>query len=144
MSSHKRPKCSWSSDELSRIDLSGLLEYAIRARVTRTLSVTKSYCLKNNIPYDITVDDLYPLPLTCPVLGVALNWMSEGKGSPNDCPSIDRLEPAKGYTKGNVRIISQKANRLKSNASTDELEAILRYMKEHATERGNNGKNKDL
>lgn len=122
---------NWSDEELERVDLRGLLEYAIRSRVTRTLTVTKSYCLKNNIPYDITVDDLYPLPLTCPVLGITLNWTLEGKGSPNDCPSIDRLDPAKGYVKGNVRIISQKANRLKSNASMDELEAILTYMKEH-------------
>ena len=122
---------NWSDEELERVDLRGLLEYAIRSRVTRTLTVTKSYCLKNNVPYDITVDDLYPLPLTCPVLGITLNWTLEGKGSPNDCPSIDRLDPAKGYVKGNVRIISQKANRLKSNASMDELEAILTYMKEH-------------
>lgn len=127
----KKQRLNWSDEELSRIDLKGLLEYAIRSRVTRTLSVTKSTCLKNNIPYDITVDDLYPLPLTCPVLGIPLNWMLEGRGAPNECPSIDRLDPATGYTKGNVRIISQKANRLKSNASKDELEAILTYMKEH-------------
>lgn len=131
MTRPKRPKLNWSDDELDRVDLRGLLEYAIRSRVTRTLTVTKSYCLKNNVPYNITVDDLYPLPLTCPVLGIPLNWTLEGKGSPNDCPSIDRLEPAKGYVKGNVRIISQKANRLKSNASMSELEAILNYMKEN-------------
>lgn len=128
----KRQKLNWSDEELSRVDLRGLLEFAIRSRVTRTLTVTKSNCLKNNIPYNITVDDLYPLPLTCPVLGLPLNWMLEGRGSPNDCPSIDRLEPSKGYVKGNVRIISQKANRLKSNASAAELEAILKYMKENS------------
>jgi hypothetical protein len=118
----------WKDEELDRIDLKGLLEYAIRAKLARTLSNTKSVCDKQGVPYDISVDDLAPFPLTCPVLGIPINWMNTGTTS-NDSPSIDRMIPELGYTKGNVRIISQKANRLKGNASLDELEALLAYMK---------------
>lgn len=120
----------WTDEELVRIDLRGLLEYAIRTKLARTLSSTKSVCEKEGIPYNITPNDLAPYPLTCPVLGITINWTNEGKGSPNDSPSIDRMVPELGYVKGNVRIISQKANRMKSNASLEELEAIVSYMRQ--------------
>lgn len=123
-------RLNWSKSELDRIDLEGLLEFAIRTRIARTLSVVKSSCLKNDIPYGMTVDDLYPLPLSCPVFCTPLNWMSEGKGTSHDHPTIDRMVPELGYVKGNVRIISNRANRLKNNASLTEIEAIFRYMSE--------------
>ena len=119
---------NWTDDELKKIDLRGLLEYAIRQKLSRTLGNTKSVCEKEGVPFDMTVDDLAPFPLTCPVLGLTINWMSTGV-SGNDSPSIDRMVPEKGYVRGNVRVISNKANRLKSNASLDELDAIVRYMK---------------
>lgn len=127
----KRNECShnWTEEDLASIDLRGLLEYAIRAKLSRTLSNTKSNCEKDAIPFDMTVDDLAPYPLKCPVLGTPINWMNTGSSS-NDSPSIDRMIPEVGYVRGNVRIISQKANRLKGNASVDELRAILRYMEE--------------
>jgi hypothetical protein len=130
---------NWTNEELAKIDLKGLLEYAIRSKLARTLSNTKSVCDKEGIPYDITVDDLRPFPLSCPVLGIPINWMSTG-GSKNDSPSIDRVIPDKGYTKGNVRLISQKANRLKQNASLTELEAIVRYISEATGENHEEGR----
>lgn len=123
-------RLDWSRTELDRIDLEGLLEFAIRTRIARTLTVVKSSCLKNGIPFDMTVDDLYPLPLSCPVFGTPLNWMSEGKGTSHDHPTIDRMVPELGYVRGNVRIISNRANRLKNNATLTEIEAIYRYMSE--------------
>lgn len=120
---------NWTSEELAKIDLKGLLEYAIRSKLARTLSNTKSVCEKEGLEFDLTVEDLEPFPLTCPVLGIPINWMSTG-GTKNDSPSMDRVVPEKGYTKGNVRLISQKANRLKQNASLTELQAIIRYINE--------------
>lgn len=120
---------NWTSEELAKIDLKGLLEYAIRSKLARTLSNTKSVCEKEGLEFDLTVEDLEPFPLTCPVLGIPINWMSTG-GTKNDSPSMDRVIPEKGYTKGNVRLISQKANRLKQNASLTELQAIIRYINE--------------
>jgi hypothetical protein len=120
---------NWTSEELAKIDLKGLLEYAIRSKLARTLSNTKSVCEKDGLEFDLTVEDLEPFPLTCPVLDIPINWMSTG-GTKNDSPSMDRVIPEKGYTKGNVRLISQKANRLKQNASLTELQAIIRYINE--------------
>jgi hypothetical protein len=43
-------------------------------------------------------------------------------------PSLDRIDNALGYVKGNVRIISFRANALRSNATLEELQAITRDM----------------
>lgn len=69
------------------------------------------------------------IPETCPVLGIPL-YRCRGKfgGGPNS-PSIDRIDNTKGYVEGNVRIISRRANCLKSDSTLDELERIVLYMR---------------
>jgi hypothetical protein len=80
---------------------------------------------KDGLPFDLTRDDII-IPTICPVLGCELK-MSSGK--PSNCsPSIDRIQPELGYVKGNVRIISWRANDVKGNATIEELQKILAYM----------------
>lgn len=80
---------------------------------------------KKGLPFDLTLEDLF-FPDLCPVLGIP---MVERSGKFNDnSPSIDRLIPEKGYVKGNVRIISYRANRIKCHATIDDLRLILAYM----------------
>lgn len=66
-----------------------------------------------------------PIPEFCPVLGVKLVL----SGDRWALPSIDRLDNSRGYVPGNVRVISRKANALKSDATIAELEAVLAYMR---------------
>lgn len=63
----------------------------------------------------------------CPVLGIELNYFNT-KQSDNS-PSFDRIDNSKGYIKGNVRIISWRANNLKSNGTIEEFEKIIQYIK---------------
>jgi hypothetical protein len=39
----------------------------------------------------------------------------------NSTPSLDRMDPNLGYTDDNVRVISMRANQIKSNATPEEL-----------------------
>lgn len=75
------------------------------------------------VPFGIRVEDIF-VPEICPVLGIALK-VHEGKGSWANSPSLDRIFPDKGYVKGNVRVISHRANTLKSDASIEELRLVL-------------------
>jgi len=41
---------------------------------------------------------------------------------------MDRIDSTKGYIKGNVKVISTRANTLKGDATIPELKVILKYM----------------
>ena len=81
---------------------------------------------KLGLDFSIDVEDI-AVPAECPVLGIEL-VMSLGKASDNS-PSLDRIDNSKGYIQGNIKVISWKANRLKSDASVEEFEKVLEYMK---------------
>ncbi len=80
-----------------------------------------------NREYNITLEDIY-IPDVCPVLGILLIPTKGGKCT-NNSPSLDRVDSSKGYIKGNVKIISMRANRLKQDSTIEELENLIKYMK---------------
>ena len=59
------------------------------------------------------------VPEVCPILGLEL-VLNEGKLCAASA-SLDRIDSSKGYVKGNVWIISHKANAMKNNATAEEL-----------------------
>lgn len=75
------------------------------------------------LPFSITPHDIV-VPDRCPVLGIKL----ESDGSRDNRPSLDKKIPEKGYTPENIAVISFRANRIKSDASAEELMAVLRYV----------------
>ena len=66
------------------------------------------------------------IPDICPLLGIKLN--SEIKDRIHS-PSLDRIDPTKGYTPDNIWIISNRANTLKNDASLQELELLVENLK---------------
>tara|TARA_R100000951_G_C2625377_1_gene175824 strand:+ start:433 stop:936 length:504 start_codon:yes stop_codon:yes gene_type:complete len=72
----------------------------------------------NELPFDIEIEDII-IPSVCPLLEIPL-ILDLSRIGPNS-PSLDRLIPSLGYVKGNVSVISHRANTLKNNASIDEL-----------------------
>lgn len=102
---------------------------------THGLSKTPAYtmfydarkrALERGLPFDITPQDL-DVPSHCPVLGIEI-----GSGQRDNQPSLDRIIPSRGYVRGNVRVISFRANRIKSDATAEELRAILAYIESAA------------
>lgn len=78
----------------------------------------KSRAKRNGIKFDLEFSDIV-IPEFCPVLGIKLK-QRDGKLADNS-PSLDRIIPELGYVKGNVLVVSNKANRIKNNATVDEL-----------------------
>mgnify|MGYP000437988461 CR=1 FL=1 len=76
------------------------------------------------IPFDLDTGDLI-LPAVCPVFGTPLK-LGEGKMT-NDSPSVDRIDNSKGYVKGNVVVVSNRANTMKKAASIAELRRLADF-----------------
>lgn len=82
---------------------------------------------KNGRRCSIVAADIL-VPEFCPVLGIKLVVSVTGKPLPNS-PSVDRFYNDAGYTPDNIRVISHRANQLKRDATVEELERVLHYMK---------------
>lgn len=92
-----------------------------RELLNKYLSVRKYKAIKKGVHFDITMDDI-EVPTVCPLLGIPL---SHSKGQQSDSsPTFDRIIPELGYVPGNVLIISDRANRMKSNASLEEIQLL--------------------
>lgn len=79
------------------------------------------------LPFDITTKYIEGIaPDMCPVLGLTLKYGGGGKtlGS----ASVDRIDPQKGYVQGNVQIVSNLANVMKSNATPEQLLAFAEWI----------------
>tara|TARA_B100000424_G_scaffold271581_1_gene274994 strand:- start:3034 stop:3654 length:621 start_codon:yes stop_codon:yes gene_type:complete len=64
-------------------------------------------------------------PKVCPVFGMKLDWGMNGLNG--NCPSLDRIDSTKGYIPGNIIIMSNLANAMKSNATPEQLKQFSRY-----------------
>lgn len=82
---------------------------------------------KECLPFNLIKEDI-TIPDTCPALGIPIS-VSDGEYGAGS-PTLDRIIPKNGYVKGNVAVISHRANAIKSDASLAELEAITRYVRE--------------
>lgn len=83
---------------------------------------------KKGIPFNLTsqyIKSIWPANNRCPVLDVPLRV---SKGLPSDTsPSLDRIIPKKGYVRGNVIIVCNKANIIKAHASPKEIWRVFKY-----------------
>ena len=86
----------------------------------------KRVALNRGLPFSITLDDIKDVPNTCPVLGIPM-VSGAGNNNPNSA-TLDRLVPEKGYVPDNVCWISRKANRIKCDASLEELQQVLAWV----------------
>ena len=86
---------------------------------------------KKSIDFNIDLEyikHIYPENNMCPYLK---KKFVRGKGfSCATSPTIDRIDPTKGYVKGNVEIISMKANIIKNDSSFEEIEMVAKRLKE--------------
>ena len=78
--------------------------------------------------FSITHED-FKIPEMCPIMQIPL-FFSKGRQSTNT-PTLDRIDNTKGYIKGNVQVISQRANVAKGNLCIADVKRLLKYMEDH-------------
>lgn len=137
---------SGTSQSCGCLRLEKLREKLTTHGLSRTLEYRRYYNLKNwdrylltkakastkrlgLPPCDLDRSDVQ-VPSHCPVLGIPL--APSQRGRTDNTPTLDRIIPERGYTKGNVVVVSWRANRLKLDASLAEIAALYRFYIEGA------------
>ena len=85
----------------------------------------RSSAFQRGIPFELEETDLV-LTSHCPVLGIEFV-----EGHREFAPSVDRIDNTKGYVKGNVWIISRRANRIKNDSTLEELQLLVTALTKH-------------
>jgi hypothetical protein len=95
--------------------------------VSTTLSGCKRRAKQRAVPFDLAPEDLLPLPEFCPVFGVRLVY--GGIHGNRNRASLDCKVPKRGYVKGNIAIISVRANLIKQDCTHgDELRKVADWV----------------
>jgi hypothetical protein len=92
----------------------------------RMLRAAKHRAKINGLEFDIDVSDIV-IPEVCPILGIPLILNLREKRQ-DGSPSLDRIDSTKGYVKGNVFVISYRANTIKSYGTAAEHRKIADYI----------------
>lgn len=96
-----------------------------QAKIYRIWCNAHKRAKQKGIIFNLSIQDMPPIPKYCPILGIKIK--ENNKSAPLDSsPSLDRINPKLGYIIGNVRIICNRANRIKSDATLNELRLILK------------------
>jgi hypothetical protein len=82
---------------------------------------------KKNVEFNLCLEDIV-IPEFCPYLEIRLRVGSYSERNSGFSPSIDRIDSSKGYTKENIEIISDLANRMKNNATPEQLLVFARNV----------------
>lgn len=92
----------------------------------------KASAKKRNIPFELALSDLdkIGIPITCPILGIPLYFNRES--AKDNSVSFDRIDSTKGYTLDNMIVISNRANKIKSNATLDEMKKIVEFYSNYS------------
>ena len=96
---------------------------------------------EKSIPFNIEISDIV-IPQVCPLLETPIVRDVIDRTNMH-VPSLDKIIPSLGYVKGNVRVISFKANMVKNDLTEEQLmtfaKNISTYFNEHR-----NGKSKEV
>jgi hypothetical protein len=90
----------------------------------------RSRATKGNYPFSIEQEDVKELVIGldyCPALGTKINW--EADKLEDNSPTLDKIVPELGYVKGNIAVISNKANKIKTNATADDIGKVYSWLK---------------
>ncbi len=84
----------------------------------KTLDNIRQRSKKAGVPCDLEIEDIVKVTI-CPVFNIKLE--RSNKGFSQTSPSVDRIDPKRGYTKDNIQIMSNLANTMKQNATKEQL-----------------------
>jgi hypothetical protein len=90
----------------------------------------KSKAKARSIEFSLTFEEYKSIfsTMTCSITGKTLTLKHP---SEELRPTVDRITNELGYVAGNVHLVSERMNRLKSDASENEVAQILNYIRKN-------------
>ena len=110
----------------------GIAAYRMEHPVRTMLYAAKQRAIAAGLSFDLVETDIHISEL-CPVFGTP--FMRGTRENCTNSPSLDRIDSAKGYVRGNVWVISSRANTIKSDASLVELKQLVAALERRQRER---------
>jgi hypothetical protein len=105
-------------------------KFAVRVWAKEAIRSARRRAVKRGLDFDLDecwlIGKLAMISTRCPALGTLLKFSA--KGYDPSSASLDRILPNLGYVKGNVEIISRRANTIKNDATPEELVRIARWV----------------
>ncbi len=87
----------------------------------------KARAKERGLEFNLDHSDI-SIPTHCPVLGFELVCHKGRSGGNPNSPALDRIDNSKGYVKGNVMVVSHRANMMKVDASPEELVMFAEWV----------------
>lgn len=122
---------SYTKDKINNRNNQRLKRRSSREEHAKEIYINrKCYAKKSGVPFTATMDDVLAVLVdACPILGLPLSWCDSDGGKPKPTsPTMDRIDPMRGYVAGNIAWLSHKANSIKNNGTAAEHRAIADYM----------------
>ena len=115
-------------------------QYRLENKEMWMCTASKVRAKQKNLPFNLSTEylkEIWPEDNKCPALGIK---MKKGDFCVTDhSPTLDRIIPELGYTKGNVQVVSALANRIMSDATVNQVMAVAKHY-EKITKELENGK----
>ena len=88
----------------------------------------KQSAKKRGVPFDLTWEELESvgMPAYCKYLEIELDYSSDTLVPQS--PSVNRIDPTKGYFVGNIEVISNMANSMLLNATPDQMKVFIKNV----------------
>lgn len=127
-----------SKDKFQKYYLANKDKIRIRSKIIRDnlkrnspeiimFRAAKARAKKRGLKFNIGISDII-IPERCPVLGIKLEFAIGRNHQEDFSPTLDRFDNNLGYIKGNVQVISSKANRIKTDATAEEVRKVADWM----------------
>lgn len=109
---------------------------ANRSIISELVSSARKRAIQKHLPFSISTQIIRELNIRqserCAISNIRLNWTQstriDGQICPFDRASIDRIDPKLGYTKSNVQLVIDMANRAKGSHTIKEVVAFCKSV----------------
>ena len=108
-------------------------EQGVIGKMRSMLRSSRKRAKEKGLSHTLKMEDLQSLFVThCPITGEEIAWESDVNQTSHYNPlgpSLDRTNPAEGYTPSNVRIVSHQGNTWKNNMTLEDAKKVVRYLR---------------